>query len=179
MTTLWIANTTNQNHQFLYRRPEKPKVEMELIPMGHQCAIRNLDEPAVAAIIEQHEPYGLVPASEARKTKRFIGLCYSLERPVTLDTMIETAAKNQVQLEERADERREEVANAVTANMNQVQADAGLPDAGRIGTLIEVIDEKRGTIEQGYESVPAGVAPKSKGKLGRKAQQAISRARGQ
>lgn len=81
---LFIANTTKFRHEFLYRLPERTKVFNQVIPSGQQLRVHSDDLTTVEIehILRQHLTYGLVPASDVDREKAFIGLCYSLDKPV-------------------------------------------------------------------------------------------------
>lgn len=162
MANLFIANATSQNHQFLYRRPESSKMHSMHIRMGSQICIRDLDQAAIAAIVKQHEPYGMKSEDEAVKRPRFVGLCYAVDEPVKLARILERATMNTEAMMKRAAERREEVVGAIGANLANVQADAGMGVEG-VRAEVELVDEKSGSIAQGFEVVPEGSAPRRNG----------------
>jgi hypothetical protein len=86
MPKLFIANTTNQIHQFTYWMPEAARSSMQEVPSGGQVMIagREMSQKEIDAILKQHEVYGLTSVADASKNPKFWGLVYSIDRPVTL-----------------------------------------------------------------------------------------------
>lgn len=117
---MYVANTTNKVHDFIYRLPETPTPRMQRIEMGSQIAISSdLSTKEIDSIIEQHRPYGMVCVDEVDRTKPFIGLCYSLGKPVSLDKVRRALEHNQKVLTERGAEIRKESAVAVNNAIEQ------------------------------------------------------------
>lgn len=86
MAKLFIANCTKQRQDFVYRLPESPSVRRQTIEIGQQIQIAgdrtgHLSQVDIDAIIDQHRVYGMIEAKE-RPPQNFIGLCYSIDRPV-------------------------------------------------------------------------------------------------
>lgn len=82
---LFVANASQQNHIFYFRLPESDKRHQLPIPMLSQIVIQKLSREAIDMIIEDHEVYGFVEASQAthsRKADRMASLCYSVDKPV-------------------------------------------------------------------------------------------------
>lgn len=114
MTKMYVANCTHQVQDFAYRLPENPKVLRQKIDVGQQVLLSgDLSAPDITAVIEQHAPYGLVDASEVDRTKVFVGLCYSLEKPVSLTRVRSALEHNGVVLDARGREIRKEAGVAV------------------------------------------------------------------
>jgi hypothetical protein len=74
---LYVANTSKQNHDLLFRLPEDTRVHSERIPMGEQRRIYSddLTREQVDAIISQHTRYGLADSRTLDQTRGFVGLC--------------------------------------------------------------------------------------------------------
>jgi hypothetical protein len=116
---LYIANCTKQDHDFLYRIPENPSVRLQRIPMGQQIRISgDLSQVDVDAIIKQHERYGLIPADKVSSQKQFIGMCYSIGSPVSLNTISGALLKNNGYLEDMGKQIRKEAAVAVSGQLD-------------------------------------------------------------
>lgn len=80
---LYIGNATRQLQDFTYRLPEVPGVRNQMILIGGQIAISgDLNKRQIDAIIDQHEPYGLVAIEDIDRTRPFVGLCYSVDREI-------------------------------------------------------------------------------------------------
>lgn len=125
MPILYIGNTTKQHHEFLYRLPGEAGVKTQRIESGGQARIYNpAPMDVLAYIIKQHEHYGLVQENEVPTTKEFIGLCFSIDRPVDLDRLLHAFDHNNTVMDETAIDRREGVAAAIAA---ELESATGLP----------------------------------------------------
>jgi hypothetical protein len=170
MTKLFIANTTKQHHDFAYRLPEDKNVRIETIRIGTQVAVGgDLSMDVIARIIEQHSAYGLRDARTLSGVKDFVGLCYSIDKPVPMDNMLVLFERNDEVLNERADQRREDIAGAIAHNtQSQMEgADVTLQRAE-----VEVVEEtKNGTpaVSSGYEVTADGAPSRHNARKGRRA----------
>ncbi len=88
MSKIYIANCTKQVQQLQFRVPENPQIIMGEIPIGEQKLVWDGSTPAIQDIIEQLSAYGMVSVAELPRTKRFAGLCYSLDVPVKMDAIV-------------------------------------------------------------------------------------------
>lgn len=120
MTKMFVANCTRQVQDFSYYLPESRAPRVQPIPVGGQIRISGELTPMdVEAIVKQHAKYGLVSAAEINRTKVFIGLCFSLDKPVPIDTMRQVLTSNVVVLRERGRIIREEAAVAVNNALSE------------------------------------------------------------
>ena len=157
MTVLFVANVTKQVHTFTYRLKAREKLCEEKIPPGAQIRVGSEDftKDEIDDIIKHHARYGMRPAAEASRIRGFVGLCYSIDKPITLDRILETFERNDVALTERAAERREETANAVAKGIEEklgvpvkrvevetIEDTTGTP---RIAEGLEVVNDQSGT----------------------------------
>ena len=115
---MWVANTTKQSHDFIYRLPETPAPRMQQIAIGSQIQISGrsggeLDSSEIDSIIAQHRKYGLIAVDEVDRSKPFIGLVYSTDRPVPIEKLRRALIHNDEVLVERGVETRKEAAIAV------------------------------------------------------------------
>lgn len=118
MTTMYVANCTRQIQDFMYRLPEQTKVMKQIIDIGGQIRIPgDLSTPDVEAIVEQHAIYGMVRVDEIDRTKPFVGVCYSLDKPVSVDKIRIALQHNQDVLVERGRKIREETAVSINNAM--------------------------------------------------------------
>lgn len=107
---LFIGNATRQNYVFAYRLPER-KVVTQDVPHGGQIQITgDLSTKDIDAILEQHQPYGLVAVSDIDRTKAFAGLCYQFDKPIPITQLMRAMKHNVDALVERGKEIRKEVA---------------------------------------------------------------------
>lgn len=148
MSLLYVANTTKQHHDFLYQIPEleKYRLGVQKIPAGQQVVIyKDAPLPVIEAIIKQHEKYGLMPVDDVVKTKGFVGLCYSIDKPVPLDKLHHAFDHNLGVLHDRSEQMKKEAAIAIGG---QVENHLG----GPVESLeVEIVEE--GTIR----SLPLGL----------------------
>lgn len=85
---LFIANCSHQPHLFNYKLPEKAQPFGVTIRAGAQHEIENQSD-IIHHIIKQHEPYGFQPCHKV--DKNFSGICYSIDKPVTVGRIEENA----------------------------------------------------------------------------------------
>lgn len=117
---MYIANCTKQVASFIYRLPEHHQQRQQQIEIGGQTQISgDLTQLEVDAIIEQHTKYGLVAADDLDRTKPFIGLCYSIDKPVRIGKLEQALVHNDKVLEQRGAQTRKEAALAVAKNVEQ------------------------------------------------------------
>lgn len=122
MSKLYIANTTMQNHTFLYRIPGDNAPKTLEIPVGQQKMIpKDLSFNEVSAIVAQHSRYGLVAADEIDRSRDFIGHCYSVDKAVDINKIRRAIDHNREVLEERGKVLRQEAALAVNMNIEEAQ----------------------------------------------------------
>lgn len=82
---LFVANCSRQAHNFNYKLPEKSQPFCVKINSGAQHMFEYPPE-AIDSIIQQHEPYGLQPRNKV--DRHFSGLCYSIDRPISANEII-------------------------------------------------------------------------------------------
>lgn len=85
---LYIANCSRQSHHFNYKLPEKSQSFGVTIPAGGQHMIENQSD-VIHHLIEQHEHYGFQRCDKVDKT--FSGICYAIDKPVTVGRIEENA----------------------------------------------------------------------------------------
>jgi len=149
MPTLYVANTTKQNHIFYYRDPDDLKrLRSLIIPMGGQMpVIRDQSMEYIHKVIEQHARYGMIPMGMAmRGPAQFVGLCYSIDDPVTKPAIEAALANNDTVLKERSDEMLEDSANAVK---EQIDASVGRPARTVTVEMVEEADDPK--LAKGFE----------------------------
>lgn len=123
---LFIANTTVQRHEFHYRAPEQRQPLMQVIEIGSQTQIwKDAPKNELELIIEQHTHYGLIPVSEIDRTKRFVGLCYSLDKPIDVEKIMYAVENNSAALESTALETRKQSAEVLSHSLSLVAQQSG------------------------------------------------------
>lgn len=86
MGKMFVANCTVQVQEFHYRTVENPKVLKQIIEIGGQIQLSgDLTGPDITGIIAQHAPYGMVHVSEIDRAREFVGVCYSIDKPVDME----------------------------------------------------------------------------------------------
>lgn len=98
---LFIANCSRQAHIFNYKLPEKAQSFGVTIRSGDQHMIENQSD-VITHIIQQHAPYGFQPADKV--DKHFSGICYSIDKPVTLGRIEEGAEQKTENLKNMSEE---------------------------------------------------------------------------
>lgn len=118
---MFIANCTKQVQDFSYRVTESPGVRMQRIDIGRQIQLAgDLTQADVDYIIEQHTRYGMKSVDDARKSKGvYTGVCYSLEKPVSIENMQIVLQLNDAVLTQRGQQQRKEAAIATAAAITQ------------------------------------------------------------
>lgn len=125
MAKLYIANCTKQTQDFIYRVLEDSGLRRQRIEVGTQIALSgDLSTKDIEYIVEQHARYGMVPDTEVKSTKPFVGTCYAIDRPVKLDYLRLALSHNDVVLTERGQTIRKEAAVAIN---NQIESSTGQP----------------------------------------------------
>jgi hypothetical protein len=121
---MYIANATKHALEFAYRLPERTGVITQRIPIGGQVKLSgDFSTADVDAVIDQYQKYGLIKADDIDITKgAFMGVCYSVGRPVSVDKIRRAMERNEDVLEELGQQMRREA--AVAAN-NQIEGDTG------------------------------------------------------
>ncbi|HBY8505948.1 hypothetical protein ACKLLD_04215 [Klebsiella pneumoniae] len=104
---LFIANTTKQRHIFTFRQLETGRLRQ--IPIEHGSQMQVLDGSAeeVEAVIQHHQVYGLVDSTKIDQSQAFVGLCYSINKPVSASVIEKTIRDNDGHLTRGAHNRRQ------------------------------------------------------------------------
>lgn len=126
MSKMYVANCTQQNQVFIYRLPESQRPFTIDIPIGGQVMLagiggRELSTKDVDAVVAQHAIYGMVNVDELDRTKPFVGVCYSIDKPISADKIRRGVDHNRGVLIERGQEIQEHAAvgirNRIDAEM--------------------------------------------------------------
>lgn len=170
MSVLYIANTSKQHHQFMYRLSAQQFPRPVDIRIGQQVRLE-LSREDIDKILHQHRRYGLRSVKELALNRDYVGLCYNIDAPVPLDNerlIFETFDHNDTVLNARADDRREEAAVAIASDITNVMQAHGVtvPRAE-----VEMIEETRGrpSVATGYEVTAEGVPSRHKGQVSSRA----------
>jgi hypothetical protein len=135
---LFIANCTRQVLDFMYRLPEHPTPIHQKIEMGQQIAVpRDLSMPDIEYVVNQHRIYGMVDVKDVDHTKAFIGTCYSVDKPVSINKIQLALSHNTDVLAERGREQRKEAAVAISNQLDEATGGKSLTE-----TDVSIVEEK-------------------------------------
>jgi hypothetical protein len=166
---LFIANMTTKRHDFIFRVPGSTRIHHQMIESGAQVQVHKEELSSVLqGIVQQHERYGLKPASEVLQRKGYTGLCYSFDQPVAIDTFMVAQEKNDTALNEQGVERRQHEAASIHDRLNA-------PEAGSLASVeLEVVEVPKtlggdvGVNETIAVGDPSRTTPQNQGRRGRR-----------
>jgi hypothetical protein len=139
MTKVYIGNATKQVLSFTYRIPGQG-ARVQTVPIGGQVLLSgDITSTDAQHIIDQNEKYGLIDVKEIDRTKSFIGICYSLDKPIALSYLQRALDKNHEILVERGKEIRTNAALAVNQGLEAELEDNQL--GGLHQLEMEVVEE--------------------------------------
>jgi hypothetical protein len=155
MSRLYICNTSKQHVDFTYKIPGESTFRLETIKAGSQTMLPfDMDELLVAEILKQHAPYhppsGLRDANSLSNVKEYVGLCYSIDKPVPLDNLLYLFETNGPKLNERAKDLREKTAVATASVIKDKMSEMGIDVTGAEVTMEEDVRGPK-SINEGYE----------------------------
>lgn len=104
---LYIANTTKQRHIFTFRQLETGRLRQIPIEHGSQMLVLDGSTEEVEAVIQHHQVYGLVDSTKIDQSQAFVGLCYSINKPVSASVIEKTIRDNDGHLTRGAHNRRQ------------------------------------------------------------------------
>jgi hypothetical protein len=163
MPKLFVANATPQVHEFTYIVPDddngrvtrwQPRVQ-PIRPGGQVQIAGDLNVKQIESIIEHHSRYGMVAVSEIDRTKRFVGLCYSLDKPVSAARIHQLMNGNMDVLELKGRKMREEAAIAVSNEIEDTMREQRMP--GELKAFEINVTEVRTPQSDSEETLPQRV----------------------
>ncbi|MGK0739984.1 hypothetical protein ACSFCX_06570 [Yokenella regensburgei] len=95
---LFIANTTKQRQIFAYRKLETGRLVQIPINHGEQMTVLDGSTEEVKAVIQHHQVYGLIDSTKIDQSQAFVGLCYSINKPVSAAVIEKTIRDNDLHL---------------------------------------------------------------------------------
>ena len=95
---LYIANTTKQRQIFAYRKLETGRLVQIPINHGDQMMVLDGSTDEVDAVVQHHQVYGLVDSTKIDQSQAFVGLCYSLNKPVSASVIEKAIRDNDIHL---------------------------------------------------------------------------------
>lgn len=141
MPKLYVANPTQQIHQFSYSIPEATRHLIQEIPIGGQILVagRDMPVPVIDSILDQHKRFGLVTHNEASRAQTFSGLVYSVDKPVPLQVLYDLVNKHRGLMIDRGRNAQRAAAIATSEFIEQAMQNAQLP--GRMNELEVSVEE--------------------------------------
>ncbi|SUH14978.1 Uncharacterised protein [Salmonella enterica subsp. enterica] len=79
---LYIANTTKTAPRFRLAQTGDGRLVYHPINAGSQAVVIDGTRAEIDLIIQQHADYGLIDATKIDQNRIYIGLCYSIDKPV-------------------------------------------------------------------------------------------------
>ena len=161
MEKLYVANCSKQEFHFTYMLPENTRPFSHHIRAGSQIEIPG-DKDAIDAIINQHSIYGMMEIGKVKKG--FGGLCYRLNKPISIDAIEQGLSQSDQEMIDRAQEARNITAAAQDQIISQKAQEMGLRQ--KSGIEVEVVEEKKNAadnepkFEQTIEVIHEGESPK-------------------
>jgi len=116
---LFIANTTKQRHIFTFRVLETGRLRQIPIEHGSQMAVLDGSTDEIEAVIKHHQVYGLIDASKIDQSRQFVGLCYSIDKPVSANIIEKTIRDNDDHLTSNAHNRRQASVAALDTSLRE------------------------------------------------------------
>lgn len=114
---MYVANCTQQVQDFIYRTIGSVTTRTQRIEIGSQVRLSGeFNTEDIDYIVSQHAKYGMVAASSIKNgpgSKKFVGVCYSVDKPVAVDSIQIAISLNTQVLIERGRETRQQAAVAV------------------------------------------------------------------
>lgn len=184
MTKLWIANTTKQHHEFVYRpkisdggmkdgiiRPKYGDIRKHHIPLGGQVLVGDFDSDGeIRNILDQHKH--IVEFSTLSKVKQFQGLCYKIgPDPVPVEKILERIDDNDKVRTEENRVRLVNTARDIATNMQQGSQTEGTPFKDLRETDVQVAQKGAEGVNKGtpqmndvVEVVQDGKEPSRRGR---------------
>lgn len=116
---LYIANTTKQRQIFAYRKIETGRLIQIPINHGDQMMVLDGTTEEVDAVVQHHQVYGLVDSTKIDQSQAFVGLCYSINKPVSASVIEKTIRDNDNHLTRGAHGRRQASIAALDSKLRE------------------------------------------------------------
>lgn len=147
MAKLYVANCTKHIQMFMYSVPEEKGMRTQRIDMGGQILVyQDSSMDVISYIIGQHQHYGLVSTNEVSRTKDFIGLCYSIDRPVDIEKIMTASEQNDDVLVRRGQDIRKDTAAMFS---NRLTEDVGELERARVDIIEAPLDANLKSVAEG------------------------------
>ncbi|EAT6369374.1 hypothetical protein E5458_07690 [Salmonella enterica] len=116
---LFIANTTKQRQIFAYRKLETGRLIQIPINHGDQMMVLDGSTEEVESVIQHHQVYGLIDSTKIDQSQVFVGLCYSINKPVSAVVIEKTIRDNDIHLTRGAHNRRQASVAALDSSLRE------------------------------------------------------------
>lgn len=116
---LYIANTTKQRQIFAYRKLETGRLIQIPIDHGSQMMVLDGTTEEIEAVVQHHQVYGLVDSTKIDQSQTFVGLCYSLNKPVSASVIEKAIRDNDIHLTRGAHNRRQASVAALDSTLRE------------------------------------------------------------
>lgn len=116
---LFIANTTKQRQIFAYRKLETGRLVQIPINHGDQMMVLDGSTEEVESVILHHQVYGLIDSTKIDQSQVFVGLCYSINKPVSASVIEKTIRDNDIHLTRGAHGRRQASLAALDSSLRE------------------------------------------------------------
>jgi hypothetical protein len=132
MTQMFVANATQQYHEFAYQVAESERTITQTIPPGGQVRLSanrgELSPADIECILRHHRQYGVVAVEEVGSVRSYSGICYSLGKQVPFAKLQQLIMVNRGILVDRGKEQRQAAAVAVNDAIQRHIAESGRDD---------------------------------------------------
>jgi hypothetical protein len=137
---LYVANLTKQYYKFMWSIPEHFGQSRQTIPMGSQICLSNveLSTPDIDYIVRKHARYGFVKIEEIDTAKGYVGLVYSIDKPVDAVTIERVMRRNSLVMNDRGKKIRQEAAVAESQRIDTQLVEADRPPLRRFESSVVV-----------------------------------------
>ncbi|TKV23542.1 hypothetical protein, partial [Citrobacter sp. wls613] len=108
-----------QRHIFTFRVLETGRLRQIPIEHGSQMAVLDGSTDEIEAVIKHHQVYGLIDASKIDQSRQFVGLCYSIDKPVSANIIEKTIRDNDDHLTRNAHNRRQASVAALDTSLRE------------------------------------------------------------
>jgi len=116
---LFIANTTKQRQIFAFRKLETGRLIQIPINHGDQMMVLDGSTEEIEAVIQHHQVYGLIDSTKIDQSQVFVGLCYSINKPVSSSVIEKTIRDNDIHLTRGAHGRRQASVAALDGKLRE------------------------------------------------------------
>ncbi|MEQ9902565.1 hypothetical protein [Pectobacterium aroidearum] len=116
---LYVANTTKQRHIFSYRVLETGRLRQIPIEHGSQMMVLDGNTDELNAVIQHHQVYGMVDSTKIDQAVDFVGICYSIDKPVGANVIEKTIRDNDEHLTKGAHKLRQASLAALDKSLSE------------------------------------------------------------